>query len=307
MDKKVTMRDIAAACGVSVTTVSNALKYSGKESIRDELRLKIIQTATHMGYNPNDIRGDASRMAAVVFQQKPGDPTEKLLLQADLARELALALNRAGYKAVPVNCETLEQVYGDDALKKTDAWIMVDVDAEQFAVRLDGFFAPRVLLDCEVEDNLYCRIRPDFDQLFDEARLLLGAPPAFMLCEDVCNAPVLRLMMEPFAPSDVFINRPGADLDAFLQRQSGKKGLVHGDILGAEAAKLAQPGNLVVICALPQNRLLPAEADRIYVQNSTKARQAVQTMVSMLAYDYEAKEENRLLLQGVREPQNPST
>lgn len=300
MGKKVTMRDIAAACGVSVTTVSNALKYSGKESIRDELRLHIIQTATRMGYNPNDIKGNSTYTAAVIFQQKPGGTPEKLLIQGDLARELADELRKAGYLAVFVNCETLDQVYSDEALKKTDAWIMVDVDAGQFAVRLDGFFAPRVLLDSEVEDNLYCRIRPDFGQLFDMARHVLSAAPAFLLCEDICNAPVFELMMEPFAPSDIFINRPGADLKAFMERQAGKKGLVYGDVLGAEAAGLAPPEHLAVVCALGPGRLMPDGVHRICIPNRAKARLAVQTMLSMLAYDYEAKAENRFLLRGTQ-------
>ncbi len=49
MGKKVTMRDIAKAQGVSVVTVSNALM--GKRGVSEELRQKIFETAKKLGYD----------------------------------------------------------------------------------------------------------------------------------------------------------------------------------------------------------------------------------------------------------------
>ena len=58
--KNVTMRDIANVIGVSVVSVSKAL--SGDSGVSKELREKIIQLATEMGYvNPNTRRTPAAK------------------------------------------------------------------------------------------------------------------------------------------------------------------------------------------------------------------------------------------------------
>lgn len=46
--KKVKLENIAEAMGVSIVTVSNALK--GKKGVSEELRQKIERTAREMGY-----------------------------------------------------------------------------------------------------------------------------------------------------------------------------------------------------------------------------------------------------------------
>lgn len=51
MGNIVSMKDIAAACGVSVATVSKALR--GHKDIGDETKLRIRQTAKNMGYAAN--------------------------------------------------------------------------------------------------------------------------------------------------------------------------------------------------------------------------------------------------------------
>ncbi len=51
--RKITIRDVAAAAGVSVTTVSDAL--SGKGRLPDETRQKVQATAERLGYRPSAI------------------------------------------------------------------------------------------------------------------------------------------------------------------------------------------------------------------------------------------------------------
>ena len=53
--KKVTMRDIGKAVGVSAVTVSKAM--AGESGVSDAVRQKILQTAAEMGYvNPNTVQ-----------------------------------------------------------------------------------------------------------------------------------------------------------------------------------------------------------------------------------------------------------
>ncbi|MFE2042090.1 LacI family DNA-binding transcriptional regulator [Streptomyces sp. NPDC059477] len=66
---RVTIRDVAAAAGVSVTTVSDAL--NGKGKLRQETRDRIRRTATSLGYRPSRVaqafrRGRTGTIALVL-------------------------------------------------------------------------------------------------------------------------------------------------------------------------------------------------------------------------------------------------
>jgi DNA-binding LacI/PurR family transcriptional regulator len=69
----VTLRDVAAEAGVSITTVSRIL--NGRETgvpIRDETRVRILAAATQLGYRPNllarALRGSRSSLLGVIVR-----------------------------------------------------------------------------------------------------------------------------------------------------------------------------------------------------------------------------------------------
>ena len=49
----VTIRDVAAAAGVSITTVSRALNETGR--VGPATRDRVLTTAQRLGYEPNDL------------------------------------------------------------------------------------------------------------------------------------------------------------------------------------------------------------------------------------------------------------
>lgn len=56
MNTKVTIKDIAAACGVSTATVSYVLNNSTKQSISEATRKKVLHYANMVGYAPIPLR-----------------------------------------------------------------------------------------------------------------------------------------------------------------------------------------------------------------------------------------------------------
>ncbi|NLW79051.1 MAG: LacI family transcriptional regulator [Ruminococcaceae bacterium] len=295
--KRVTMRDIARECGVSVATVSLALNHSSKESISDALRLKIIQTATRMHYNPAALRErNSTQTAGIILNLKEHNLPGKKLLYYDLAAELERRLAEEGFLATLVTGKQPADIYASEQLRQLDAWFMIDVDNAAFQVKPEGFYGPIILLDAEVENPLYCKIQPDYTALYEKANALLRGDMAFLAMEDIKSQALLKKMVAPFAPSNVFINRPGARLDAFLENQRGKRGIVLGDILGMQVQALFPPGDVVAVSSLGRGGLLKQDAPCLYVRNRDKADAAVSTMLAMLNYAFESQGGNHILV-----------
>lgn len=102
---RVTLRDVAGASGVSVTTVSRIL--NGRETgvpIREETRERILRSASEMGYRPNllarGLRGSSSSLIGVIARDI-ADPFHieiiKSINAAAMAREHRLFLGSADH------------------------------------------------------------------------------------------------------------------------------------------------------------------------------------------------------------------
>lgn len=299
--KRVTMRDIAQACGVSVATVSHALNHSAKESVSDALRLRIIQTATKMHYSPAATRFKADVTAGIIINIKSQNTAGKLMLYRDLAAQIARQLRRHGHYAVQFETENLAEVYKSEALHKLDAWFFIDVDDEAFEERQEGFYGPILMVDGDVENPLYCKVQANYTALYEKANAMLQSRTAFLAIEDVKSVRMLKKMVSPFAPSNVFVNRPGARLDTFLQNQRGKKGIVLGDMLGQQVQRAFPPEDVVVVGMLETDELLWPGAPCLHMRNSDKARAAVAAMQAMLRYEYISDGSNHILLESTED------
>jgi DNA-binding LacI/PurR family transcriptional regulator len=102
----VTLRDVAQASGVSITTVSRIL--NGRESgvpIRDETRRRVLAAAAEMGYKPNllarGLRGSRSSLLGVIARDI-SDPFHTQILRginfAAQARDYRLFLGHVDYR-----------------------------------------------------------------------------------------------------------------------------------------------------------------------------------------------------------------
>ena len=102
-----TLRDVAQASGVSITTVSRIL--NGRESgvpIRDDTRERVVRTAAELGYRPNllarGLRGQASTLLGVIARDI-ADPFHIQILQginaASVQRGYRMFLGNVDYHA----------------------------------------------------------------------------------------------------------------------------------------------------------------------------------------------------------------
>lgn len=95
----VSIRDVAQAAGVSVTTVSHAL--NGKGRVLPETRAHVLKTATELGYRPNQsARGlRMGRTGALGLCLPGGADGHRQLFDVDYYLEVSIAAVRAAFDA----------------------------------------------------------------------------------------------------------------------------------------------------------------------------------------------------------------
>jgi DNA-binding LacI/PurR family transcriptional regulator len=102
--RRVGIRDVAAAAGVSATTVSHAL--NGKGRLPDETRDRVRRVAEKLGYRPNatarNLAGGKTGLLAIVVSQPPDGPlaTSDFAYFSDLMSAASTTALRRGYALV---------------------------------------------------------------------------------------------------------------------------------------------------------------------------------------------------------------
>ncbi|MEY9838563.1 LacI family DNA-binding transcriptional regulator [Streptacidiphilus sp. EB103A] len=121
------IRDVAAAAGVSITTVSDAL--NGKGRLPDETRSKVREVAERLGYRPSAAartlrtgRSGLIGLTVTTYGQEPFTFTEFAYF-AEMARAATSAALTRGYALVVLPATSRHDVWGNVAL---DGTVVID-------------------------------------------------------------------------------------------------------------------------------------------------------------------------------------
>lgn len=103
MSKRPTSADVAAAAGVSRTTVSFVLNERADVKIPPETRQRVVDAAQRLGYQPNasarQLAGGRSHTLALVLHQSPEQVASDAVL-AETLRGLAAAARAGGFRVM---------------------------------------------------------------------------------------------------------------------------------------------------------------------------------------------------------------
>ena len=121
---RVTLAEVAARCGVSRMTVSNA--YNHPDQLSAELRQRVLATAEELGYGGPSAAGRALRrgrsdvLGVLLTEALPyafGDPGTVSFLHGVTAATAAAGL---ALQLIPATAETAERLVRDAAVERSD-------------------------------------------------------------------------------------------------------------------------------------------------------------------------------------------
>lgn len=281
-EKKVTLKDIAKEAGVSTATVSYVLSYSEKEKISHETRLKIFEAAQRLNYVPNmnarTLASKKSFLVGIIISMEEHNKKSKVYEYYSLANELQRLLYPRGYDAIFLPTRRIENDISIGQRRSLDAVFIVDVDTNSFQSIANQFYVPAIFIDGYVEDPLFCKIVADYNAVLDA----VGATDFYVVLEDYSNKAALEAVKTRVPEKDIFINQYGSDLPQFLQKHTGQKGLVFGEMLGMQAENYANSQELFVVVSSGKDSMLLTDTKRIVVSSRAKAEKAVEVMEGLL-------------------------
>lgn len=297
---KVTLRDIADACGVSTATVSYVLNHSEKEKISHKTRLKIVKVAAELHYTPSlftkkPAKQKSNLVGIIINLNENGNSAGKKMMYYDLAAELSSQIRSIGFETLTITTANLLKDAKVITSHCLDAVFMIDVDGGTARKITHDYYVPIIFLNCEINDPLFCKIYPNYQAVFRKAREILQTDTPFLLMEDICNCELRCRITASFQTKDIFIHTPGANLQAFLEAHRGSKGIVLGDLLGLQALYLFGKENLAVLSSL-EDSPLPKGANILRIRNIRRAEAAAEVLKNMLYLDYIPNEGNRIFL-----------
>lgn len=297
---KITMRDVARECNVSVATVSYVLNHSEKEKISHDTCLKVKEAAMRLHYIPSSqdtsFKEHKSNLVGIIINLKEHNTPGKKLLYYDLAAELINNVRLLGFDAVIITTKDLEKDVDIIIKHSLDAVFMIDIDNRIVEKITQDYYVPIIFLNCEVNDKLFCKIYPDYPDLFEKAKSILQTDNPFLVMEDIYSQNLKEQITKWFHPKDVFINVPDSDLPLFLQVHGKSKGIVLGDILSLQVQRFISSENLVSVSCLGNTDMLLTETPTLFIRNKNMAAIAVKTLQSMLRLEYNSHDENRIMI-----------
>ena len=165
MSKRVTIKEVAQAAGVSTATVSYVL--NDKESISDVTKEKVWLAIKELGYVPDlNARGlstNASRLIGVVVPQTEDD--QHLMFDNEFYSEILgsieLAARAEGYHVLVSGTDANENYMRLARERNLDGIIIIGMYQDQFFQQMKETGIPIVLIDSYCRDHYFHNIHID--------------------------------------------------------------------------------------------------------------------------------------------------
>lgn len=231
-DKKLTIRDIAAACGVSTATVSYVLNGREEQRISKETRNRILHYVHMIGYESSALaRSLATGESNVVGLYMPdaARDADRAVVNLQLAAALSMELEAYGMTLRLMTDACLRQ-----QVQSVGAMVAVDVDSETFYRIGNNCFFPLLCVDgCMWDLLLFYQVYDDFAAIAALAAKQLGAKQPFMVLRPNRNAALNAVISAAFR--EVCFVQNDEQMLAFLAGlPKGAAGVVIGTQLAAQ-------------------------------------------------------------------------
>lgn len=209
-DKRVTIKDIAKAAGVSVATVSYVLNNRQDQKISTATKTRILQLVSDMGYTGSRTAKNTERTGCIAICSGAENGT---LLQADhglLISALIRHIEQCGFLSLVLSSGHC------DRISKADAIICIDMPDKLLRKTVQHNSIPVIELNGMSDHPMTCRINTDYTQVMRRAQARFGFDFCVLTCEPPSSG--LREYISSECGSDVFFCRDYRDLSELITR-----------------------------------------------------------------------------------------
>lgn len=163
MSKKVTIKDVAKACGVSVATVSYVINKREDQKISEETKNKVLQVVNLLNYSPDqNARALASNKYKNIYLITRN--SDNLIYNANVynfIKDLADFLQNKGFHLI---------ISGNDAndnLNSFNTILTLDLTKKEFLTIGNKTFTPLIALYSYINDPVFYQINRDYKTIND--------------------------------------------------------------------------------------------------------------------------------------------
>lgn len=167
-NKKVTIHDVAAFCGVSIATVSYVLNGHDEEKISPQTKEKVLHAANFLNYKPNPIASAlAGATPSTVAFFSGGFFRDHAPEEYDMVfiHRLYEKLSEKGLSFLLLGSRLT-----DVTSLSTQAIILMNLDEETFHHIAAKSFMPVLAVDSIVTDPIFFHVYDDYPSLISEAK-----------------------------------------------------------------------------------------------------------------------------------------
>ena len=169
MEKKVTVKDVAKAAGVSVATVSYIMNDRTDQKISPETKKKVLQIANLLNYRPShaakSLVTGRNNMIGFAYQMMESTPSRNLELSSFM-QLLIERMNRMKYDVVMLPVSDTENCQIN---RNVDAIIAIDLEAAAFRALADNYMVPVIGVDMIINDSLFFQIYENYSLILEKA------------------------------------------------------------------------------------------------------------------------------------------
>lgn len=288
--KKVTLKEIAKQTGVSTATVSYVLNNVANQTIAEETRSRILQTAKELGYVPNlaarSLVKQKTGLIGLLINQSTRSESWRKIRYSSLIDEIEAALSERGYHLILHSLDAAAPKLDIIAERKLDGVIVVDARSDRFH-HISSHFprgVPVLVIDSLINDPLFNQLMFDYASAFAQLPELFHQPQNYYaVLDDYNNEELLRHLASllPLTSEQIHIMQSEEKLKQFINKQEARKGIIINEAIALLAGKYTASEQLTVICTANMAQLLPVNATAIAFKQQ-KGRLAVEQLIQLI-------------------------
>jgi transcriptional regulator with XRE-family HTH domain len=287
--KKTTMKDIAREANVTVTTVSYVLNDVKNQTIPEDTKNNILEIAKRLNYVPNlnarSLKKRRSRLIGIltIKNYTNGKPWREAAYFSFI-NQLEERLSAEGYHVIISGIDIDNPIMDIILERELDGVFLIDVSQESFSKISYRFDVPIIILDGKIDDKLFHKIIPDFNDAIQKSMMQLDSKCSFLVIDNYNDNKLIEDIKKASGldNEDIHICSNTDSLVSFLNSHQNEKGIIVNELIGIIAARYIQPENLSVICTCGSSWLLPDGVKKVIMSNSKKSEIAVDIMLDYL-------------------------